>query len=165
MIVTKKSVAGGSKLIASLIACAMPCAMAFGFNIVGGTGCQTSFDGDAAILTVTQSGTINVTGSGTIDVLLVGGGGGSGALFDNTTDLFGSGGGGGGGVVYQTGIAVTEGDYAITVGAGGAGGGGSNSAGVDGLGGGGSGGYGGGSGCVIIRYRYENQTGTCLTIR
>ena len=72
MIVTKKSVAGGSKLIASLIACAMPCAMAFGFNIVGGTGCQTSFDGDAAILTVTQSGTINVTGSGTIDVLLVG---------------------------------------------------------------------------------------------
>ena len=87
------------------------------------TGGASSFDGGDAILTFTESGTLHVTGSGTIDVLLVGGGGGSGAPFNNTSDLFGSGGGGGGGVVYQRGLSVTEGDYAITVGAGGAGGG------------------------------------------
>ena len=40
------------------------------------TGGATSFDGDDAILTFTNSGTLTVTGSGTVDVLLVGGGSG-----------------------------------------------------------------------------------------
>ena len=93
------------------------------FLLTGSAGSYAVPDGDDAVLTFTESGTLTVTGSGTVDVLLVGGGGGSGAPFNNSTDLFGSGGGGGGGVVYQTGIAVTEGSYAITVGAGGAGGG------------------------------------------
>ena len=107
----------------SLFAAVPALAAADPFYITGGAGSYAVPDGDDCVITVTQSGTLHVTGSGTIDVLLVGGGGGSGAPFDNSTDLFGSGGGGGGGVVYQTGIAVTEGSYAITVGAGGAGGG------------------------------------------
>lgn len=86
------------------------------------TGGATSFDGDDAILTFTNSGPLTVTGSGTVDVLLVGGGGGSGATFNNSTDLFGAGGGG-------------------------------------------AGGYGGGSGVVIMRYRYESNSGFIFSVQ
>ena len=66
--------------------------------------------------TTTGSDSFVVTsGSGNIDVLVVGGGGKGGAV---TSDSYSaSGGGGAGKVVYQTGIAVTAQTYNIIVGA------------------------------------------------
>ncbi len=90
------------------------------FLLTGSAGSYAVPDGDDTVLTFTKSGTLTVTGSGTVDVLLVGGGGGSGTFIGQ--EGYGCGGGGGGGVVYQTGVAVTEGTYTITVGEGGAGG-------------------------------------------
>lgn len=66
-----------------------------------------------AIKVFTSSGNLNVTGTGTIEYLVVGGGGGGGS------DM--GGGGGGGGYVAGT-TTLTTGTYTVTVGAGGTGG-------------------------------------------
>ena len=63
-----------------------------------------------------QSGTLTVTGSGSVELLAVGGGGGGGSLAETQ---FGCGGGGAGGFVHLTDVPVIAGTYAITVGAGG----------------------------------------------
>ena len=81
------------------------------FTLSGGT--KTIF-GAREIHTFTTSGTLTVTGSGTVDVLVVGGGGGGGGAM--------GGGGGAGGLVYQDSLPITAGTYNITVGGGGAGG-------------------------------------------
>ena len=65
--------------------------------------------------TFTSSGTLTVTNSGVVDVLVVGGGGG-GAVDD------GAGGGGAGGLIEQGGVFVPSGSVSVTVGAGGPGG-------------------------------------------
>lgn len=67
------------------------------------------------VLVFRQGGTLHVTGSGYVDILLVGGGGGGGS-----NGTYGGAGGGAGGVVYVTNLLVTADNYAIAVGAGGA---------------------------------------------
>ena len=62
-----------------------------------------------------QSGTLTLTGRGTVEVLAVGGGGGGGTLSEG-----GAGGGGAGGFVHYTDMAVSSGTYEIEIGAGGA---------------------------------------------
>lgn len=63
--------------------------------------------------TFTSSGNFAVTqGQGTVDILRVAGGGGGGRY---------GGGGGAGGYIYSTGVTVSAGSYAVTIGAGGAG--------------------------------------------
>ena len=62
-----------------------------------------------------QSGTLTLTGRGTVEVLAVGGGGGGGTLSEG-----GAGGGGAGGFVHYTDMAVSPGTYEIEIGAGGA---------------------------------------------
>ena len=84
-----------------------------GFTATGGT---VTTDGEYTIHTFTSSGTFQVTGSGDVEVLVVGGGGSGGSR--NTTNA--NGGGGGGGVVYNTSYAVATGPYTVTVGNGGA---------------------------------------------
>ena len=64
--------------------------------------------------TAAGANTITVTGTGTVDVMLVGGGGGAGGSL--------TGGGGGGAVIVATSVAVSPQTYSLTVGAGGAGG-------------------------------------------
>ena len=66
--------------------------------------------------TTTGSDSFVVTsGSGNIDVLVVGGGGKGGAIASGSYSA--SGGGGAGKVVYQTGISVTAQIYNLTIGA------------------------------------------------
>lgn len=60
--------------------------------------------------TFTSSGTLTVTGSGNVQVLVVGGGGGGGGST--------GGGGGAGGLIYTNSYAVSSGSYTVTVGAG-----------------------------------------------
>ena len=72
--------------------------------------------GNDLVHTFTESGTLEVTQGGMVEVLVVGGGGGGGS------DYYGGGGGGGGGIVYRESYAVEPGSYTVTVGAGGAGG-------------------------------------------
>ena len=103
--------------LSAAILSALPCAAAFGFNITGDSTCRISYVGDRTVITCPQSTTLNVTGSGTAEVLLVGGGGGSGAI-----NVYGCAGGGAGGVVYTNGLQLAAGDFPVTVGAGGAGG-------------------------------------------
>ena len=67
--------------------------------------------GKDKVCTVSGDAVFRVTGSGTFDVLLVGGGGGGG--------FKGGGGGGGGGVIYTQSVAVADGLYSFSVGAGG----------------------------------------------
>ena len=119
------------------------------FNATGGT---TSTFGAYTLHTFTSNGTFAVTGSGTIDILVVAGGGQGG--LPNASDNYG-GGGGAGGLVWYTGFDVSAGNYSIVVGNGGAqtssgsgnrrGNDGSNSTafGLTALGGGGGGGQGG----------------------
>ena len=104
------------------------------FILAGDANSTTSAVGNDDVITFTQSGTLTVTGSGTVDLLAVGGGGGGGAIKDSDKRIGGAG-GGAGGLVYRQSVAVTEGTYAITVGAGGIGGG-TTSAKVDGTNGG-----------------------------
>ena len=92
------------------------------FVLEGDANSTTSAVGADDVITFTQSGTLTVTGSGTVDVLLVGGGGGGGSHKATDGNISG-GGGGGGGVVYTNSFAVTAGTYNIVVGAGGVGGG------------------------------------------
>ncbi len=70
----------------------------------------------------TTDGTLTVTGSGIIELLLVGGGGGGGELgpVSDQQGIKVAGGGGAGGLVYREVVAVSTGTYAVTVGAGGA---------------------------------------------
>lgn len=62
-----------------------------------------------------ESGTLTLTGRGTVEVLAVGGGGGGGTLSEG-----GAGGGGAGGFVHYTNLPVMAGTYVIEVGGGGA---------------------------------------------
>ena len=91
---------------------ALPCAAAFGFNITGDSSCRISYVGDRTVITCPQSTTLNVTGSGTAEVLLVGGGGGAGGI--DGTD-FGGGGGGAGGVIHTNDLAVTAGRFLLSL--------------------------------------------------
>ena len=86
---------------------------------VSGFNDKGKLDDGYAYLVITNDTTLQVTGSASFDVLLVGGGGGAGANSSNQADYRG-GGGGGGGVIYVRNVPVTAGDYPITVGAGGA---------------------------------------------
>ena len=63
-----------------------------------------------------QSGTLTLTGRGTVEVLAVGGGGGGGTRSESG----GAGGGGAGGFVHYTNLPVMAGTYEIEVGGGGA---------------------------------------------
>ena len=74
------------------------------------------------ILRYTQSGTLKVTDSGTVDVLIVGGGGGGGANPDlDKSPNQGGAGGGGGGVIYKTSfpVSASQTPYKVVVGDGG----------------------------------------------
>lgn len=78
-----------------------------------GTGGTITVDGEYFVHTFTNAvDTFTVTGSGEVEVLLVGGGGGGGAY---------GGGGGGGGQVVSNKLTLASDMYAITVGAGGRG--------------------------------------------
>jgi hypothetical protein len=79
------------------------------FNVSGGTYVES---GGYAYQTFTSSGTLEVTGVGTVDALIVAGGGAGG------TGWYG-GGGGAGGIVYATSIAVSTNSYSVEVGLGG----------------------------------------------
>ena len=121
-------------------------------NFFSATGGTTSTFGAYTLHTFTSNGTFAVTGSGTIDILVVAGGGQGG--LPNASDNYG-GGGGAGGLVWYTSFEVSAGNYSIVVGDGGAqtssgsgnrrGNDGSNSTafGLTALGGGGGGGQGG----------------------
>ena len=99
---------------------------------IAGTVCGTAIEQDSkadvflqegrTILRYTQSGTLKVTESGTVDVLVVGGGGGGGQNSSYTVDSGGGAGGGGGGVVYKTSFEVVANaePYQVIVGGGGA---------------------------------------------
>jgi len=82
------------------------------------TGGTVTTVGDYKVHAFTSSGTFTVTQIADVnefEVLLVAGGAGPGTMW-------GQGGGGGGGIVnHQTGQALTQADYTVTVGAGGAG--------------------------------------------
>lgn len=78
-----------------------------------GTGGEVTMDGEYMVHTFTNAtDTFTVTGSGEVEVLLVGGGGGGGAY---------GGGGGGGGQVVSNRVMLTSRPYEIRVGAGGRG--------------------------------------------
>ena len=83
---------------------------------ISATGGTITTDGNYKIHSFTNTGNTNfvVTGSGTVEYLVIAGGGGGGSA--NT------GGGGAGGYRTASGFAVTAQTYTITVGAGGAGG-------------------------------------------
>ena len=70
-------------------------AAAVPFSVSGGT--EYVYDGKR-IHSFTASGSLVVTGSGSVDVILIGGGGGSGGAPGGA----GSGGGGAGGYVFST---------------------------------------------------------------
>ena len=72
--------------------------------------------GNDWVHTFTESGTLEVTQGGTVEVLVVGGGGGGGSGW------YGGGGGGAGDVIYSENYSITSGSYKVTVGAGGLGG-------------------------------------------
>ncbi len=81
----------------------------------GGGGNSVLDAGGYRIHKFTTSGVFTVTGSGAVDVLVVGGGGGGGGIYY-------AGGGGAGGVVVSNAMPITAGTYNVIVGAGGAGG-------------------------------------------
>ena len=102
------------KMLGSLgAACCAAATCAAGDLLISGAGEATTTDDGDIVLRVTESGTLNVTGSGTAWVVVVGGGGGGGILA--------GGGGGGGQVVEQKAVALTAGSYQIVVGKGGTG--------------------------------------------
>lgn len=83
---------------------------------ISATGGSVVTDGDYKIITFTSDASIEIRGEGTIETLLVGAGGSGGqnAFPPNK----GGGGGGGGGVIYGTGLSISAGTYAITIGQG-----------------------------------------------
>jgi len=86
---------------------------ALGISATGGT--ETT-DGDYTVNTFTSSGSFVVTGTGTVEYLVVAGGGGGGA-----GNYGGAGGGGAGGFLTASDYEVTTQSYTVTIGAGGAG--------------------------------------------
>ena len=82
---------------------------------VSSTAAQSTF-GLYTLFAFTSNGTFTVTGSDSIDILVVGGGGQGG--MPNASSNYG-GGGGAGGLVWYTGFNVAEGEYSIVVGDGG----------------------------------------------
>ena len=82
----------------------------FKVEVVSGSVISRNVENDK-VCTISGDALFRVTGAGTFDVLLVGGGGGGGYKA--------GGGGGGGGVVYTQSIAVVDGLYSFSVGAGG----------------------------------------------
>jgi cysteine-rich repeat protein len=85
------------------------------FSATGGN--NITYDGGYTIRRFTGNGNFVVTGSGTVDYLIVGGGGAGGGR--NNFASQGSGGGGGGGVRYTTGHSVSTQSYPVVVGNGG----------------------------------------------
>ena len=84
------------------------------FSLSGGT--KSTF-GNYSLFTFTANGTFTVTGSGAIDILVVGGGG-QGGLPSGSSNF--GGGGGAGGLVWVTSHTIAAGSYSIVIGAGGA---------------------------------------------
>lgn len=87
------------------------------YSATGGT-ITTILDGgkNYTIHTFTTSGTFTITGTINLsEILIVGGGGSGGGAFQNL-----AGGGGAGGVVYARYLEMSDGEYAVVVGAGGA---------------------------------------------
>ncbi|MBP5543672.1 MAG: hypothetical protein ILM98_06325, partial [Kiritimatiellae bacterium] len=107
---------------AGAAALALTATTASAFNIVGDANSHRFSNGEKTVLSFTQSGSLTVTGSGTIELLVVGGGGGGGEL-GSVSDNQGikvAGGGGAGGLVHKESFSVSAGNYTVTVGAGGA---------------------------------------------
>ncbi|NJO18757.1 MAG: hypothetical protein HC838_00025 [Spirulinaceae cyanobacterium RM2_2_10] len=88
-------------------------------GFITATGGTITTDGNFKVHTFTSSGTFQIlSGSGTVESLVVGGGGGSGSSAGGGG---GAGGGGAGGLKYTTpGSIYGVGSYTVTVGAGGA---------------------------------------------
>jgi hypothetical protein len=89
---------------------------AFGYTYSGSKNEYTNWNSTGyTFVELTSSGTLEFTGPGTIDMVVVGGGGGhdSGASGANNEN----GGGGGGGVVQVTGFEVVAETIAVTIGA------------------------------------------------
>jgi hypothetical protein len=91
------------------------------FSLSGGV--ETTVGSDK-VLTFTTNGTLTVSGSGVIRVLVVGGGaGGGGAFRDTPSNVFYTGAGGNGGqVVYNAAFSVSSGSYNVVIGSAGVGG-------------------------------------------
>ena len=90
--------------------------------MVAAGGDSITTDGDYKVHTFTQSGNFTVTEAGTdaaVQYLMVAGGGGGGSGYYNSS--YGSGGGGAGGMITANNFSVSNGTYAIIIGAGGAG--------------------------------------------
>ena len=99
--------------------------IAYQTGTITATGGIVTVVGSTTIHTFTSGGDFTVTsGSGTIEVLVIGGGGGGGGN--------GGGGGGAGGYLYETTYPVTPQTYPVTVGVGGLGGDGTGSAATNG---------------------------------
>ncbi len=91
------------------------------FSVTGGTiTTYTLSNVNYKLHTFTSSGTLTVSGSKTVDLLIIGGGGGGGVNRYQTNNR-GSGGGGAGGVVYKESYVIGSGNYSIVVGSGGTG--------------------------------------------
>ena len=86
------------------------------FTLRGGDSMIPMLDGTVHVFT--NSGTLTVTGAGTVEILAVGGGGGGGGKNTSNTN-YGGAGGGGGGVAHFASLPVTAGTYSIVVGEGG----------------------------------------------
>lgn len=87
------------------------------FVLSGGT--ETTVGSDK-VHTFTSNGTLTVTGSGTVSILVVGGGQAGNGVGSGTS--YGGGGGGGGEVYYSSSYTLSAGTYNITIGGGGIGG-------------------------------------------
>ena len=79
---------------------------------------KKDLDDGYAYLVITNNTTLSITGSASLDVLLVGGGGGAGGIDSSDSNNRG-GGGGGGGVIHVRNFLVSAGDFEIAVGTGG----------------------------------------------
>ncbi len=106
---------GSGILIVAFTPGAVPDADSPDFTLTGGDEILPIWDETVHVFR--QSGTLTVTGSGTVELLAVGGGGGGGTFVGDK--LYGAGGGGAGGFVHLTNLTVLAGTYQITVGAGG----------------------------------------------
>ena len=84
-----------------------------GFTVTGGNISATLADGSKYHV-FTASGDLVVSGSGSIDILMIAGGGGGGNQH--------GGGGGGGALYYNSTLPITSGTYSVTIGTGGVGG-------------------------------------------
>lgn len=83
------------------------------FSISGGTITNTGFD---KVHTFTSSGTLSITGSAVLTVLVVGGGAnGATSYLNGSTYGYGGNGGNGGQVIYTVNYPVTTGTYNVSV--------------------------------------------------